>query len=306
MSSRIMNYIREPRIFLNVLLVNLCPWITDKLFLKLRWRNTMGYSLDLNNPQTLNEKIQWLKLYDRKPIYSILADKYRIKDYIKNKFGKDLCVPNIGVWDSVDEINFDSLPNKFVLKCNHNSGNGICICTDKSKLNITDVKKKLEKGLRENYYKTSREWQYKDIPRRIIAEEYLETKDGKIPNDYKLNFINGKLEFVYVSYDRKGINDRCLYDADWKRLPFVWVPAGTYRKNMNTSDVPCPQSFDMMKRIACMIAKDFDYVRVDFYDVDGKLYLGEITLYHGSGYDKFFPKEYDLVYGEKMKLSNKK
>ena len=126
----------------------------------------------------------------------------------------------------------------------------------------------------------------------------LLTKEGKLPNDYKLHYINGKLQFIYVSFDRQGINDRCVYDENWNRLPFVWVPKQTYRENMNTAKVPCPATFDLMKKYGAEIAKDFKYVRVDFYDVDGILYFGEITLYHGSGYDSFFPEEYDEYFGK--------
>ena len=132
----------------------------------------------------------------------------------------------------------------------------------------------------------------------------MQTKSGKIPNDYKLHYINGELQFVYVSFDREGVNDRCTYDSNWNRLPFVWVPKDTYRPSMNTADVPCPESFDLMKKFGAEIAKNFKYVRVDFYDVDGKLYFGEITLYHGSGFDVFFPEKYDQIYGAKMKTFN--
>ena len=126
------------------------------------------------------------------------------------------------------------------------------------------------------------------------------TSDNKVPNDYKLHFINGKLEFVYVSFDRFGINDRCTFDKDWNRLPFVWIPASSFRAGINTADVPKPESFELMKEFGSKIAKDIPYVRVDFFDVDGHLYFGEITLYHGSGYDKFFPDSYDEYYGNKL------
>jgi len=274
----------------------------DKTYISLTYRVSFGKALNWSNLKTLNEKMQWLKLYDRKPIYTILVDKYLVKRYLSDRFNEEYVIPNYGVWKSANDINFDLLPDKFVLKCNHNSGTGLCICKDKTKLNILKVREELNKGLKEDYYIAHREWPYKDVPRRIIAEQYLETKNGKIPNDYKLHFLNGKLQFVYVSYDREGSNDRCTYDKDWDRLPFVWVPASTYRSTMNTSNVPKPDSFDKMIEFGTAIAKDFKYVRVDFYDVDGKLYFGEITLYHGSGHDKFFPSEYDLTYGTLLQL----
>ena len=170
-------------------------------------------------------------------------------------------------------------------------------------MDLDEVKNKFRRALQRNWYYNGREWCYKNIQKRLIIQEpLLRTKQGKLPDDYKLHYINGKLEFVYVSYDRKGVNDRCVYDADWNRMPFVWVAPYQYRENLNTSDVKCPPTFDKMKEIGSKIAQMFKLVRVDFYDVDGRLYIGEITLYHGSGYDHFYPQEYDLIYGQKLKL----
>ena len=274
--------------------------LPDKTYLKMQTYVLRGEKLDLKNPKRLNHKLQWLKLYDRKPIYTQLVDKYLAKEYIAKRFGEEYVVPTYGVWKTPEEIDFDSLPNQFVLKCNHNCAEGICICKDKSTLNKEEAKAKLGRALKKNFYWQCREWPYKNVPPLILAEKYLETKEGKIPNDYKLHYINGELQFVYVSYDRQGVNDRCVYDSNWNRLPFVWVPA--LKPDMNTADVPCPQTFEQMKDFGAQIAKDFKYVRVDYYDIDGKLYFGEITLFHGAGYDYFFPDEYDFIFGEKLKL----
>lgn len=151
----------------------LSPCLSDKLYLKLLFRHRMGYQLDLDNPKTFNEKLQWLKLYNRNPLYTVMVDKVRAKEYVANKIGEQYIIPTLGVWENVDDIDFDSLPSRFVIKCNHNSGKGMYICKDKSKMDVEKVRNGLRKGLRENYYLHGREWPYKDVPRRIIAEQYM-------------------------------------------------------------------------------------------------------------------------------------
>lgn len=274
----------------------------DKMFLQCDWRKRKGYELDFSNLQTLNEKLQWIKVYDRNPLYSTLVDKYMVKDWFKLHYDEKFIIPTIATYNSPDEIDLSKLPEKFILKCNHDSGNYL-ICTDKDEFDMNKAKSIFTKALSTNWYMVAREWPYKGIKKRlIICEPLLQLKGGGIPNDYKLHYINGELQFVYVSFDRQGVNDRCTFDKDWNRLPFLWIPERTYREGMNTADVPRPKSFDLMKKYGSEIAKMFRYVRVDFYDVDGQLYFGEITLFHGSGYDEFFPKEYDYHYGKMLKL----
>lgn len=276
---------------------------SEKKYLEWQYYLIMGKKLDLAHPATLNEKLQWLKLYDRKEVYHKIVDKYSMKKFVSDFLGEDITVKNLGIWDKYSEIDFSKLPDRFVLKTTHGGGGtGVVICKDKQTFDHKRAAAKLNKSLNSDSYAYTKEWPYKGIPRKIIAEEYLESRDGKIPNDYKLHYINGGLQFIYVSYDRLGVNDRCVFDSDWNRLPFVWVESYKYHKNMNTADVPCPPSFDRMKEIGKELAQLFKYVRIDFYDVDGKLYLGEITLFHGSGYDTFFPSEYDTFYGNKLKL----
>ena len=205
----------------------------------------------------------------------------------------------------LSDIKEENIPDcDCILKANHDSGH-YQIIRDKKKVNYPVLRENCRYWLSMNYYKESKEWQYKNIsPRRIIIEKLLVTKEGKIPNDYKLHYINGELQFVYVSYDREGKNDRCTYDENWNRLPFVWIPPKSYRENINTSDVPCPPTFEKMKEFGARVAKLFKYVRVDFYDVDGKLYFGEITLHHGSGMDIFYPEKYDKIFGDKLRLQD--
>ena len=278
-------------------------FMSDRSFYEITYKSVFGKELNIKSPKRLNEKIQWLKLNDRKDFYTICADKYAVRTFLAEEFGEEYLIPLLFHTTNVDEININNLPNcKCIVKANHDSGH-YQIIRDKHSVNYDELRMKCSSWLAQNYYDVSREWQYKNIkPRRILVEELLETSSGKLPNDYKLHYINGELQFVYVSFDREGVNDRCTYDRDWNRLPFVWVPKDSYRSDMNKANVPKPKSFDKMVEFADKIASRFKYVRVDFYDVDGKLYFGEITLHHGSGFDLFFPDDYDFIYGEKLNL----
>lgn len=280
-----------------------CEIFSAKYVSKRKFEKVFAKELNLENPKTLNEKMQWLKLYEKNDFTTALVDKYVVREYLKDKFGGEYLIPLLFQTTNYRDIIPQNVPDiPCIIKSNHNSGT-YQIIRDKSKVDFCRLRVKCRFWLSYNYYNCSKEWQYKNIkPRRLIIEQLLETKEGKIPNDYKLHYIAGELQFVYVSFDREGVNDRCMYDKDWNRLPFVWVPANTYRSSMNTSVVPCPKSFEKMKEFGAIIAKDFKYVRVDFYDVDGRLYFGEITLHHGGGTDKFFPEEYDEIYGNKLNL----
>lgn len=275
---------------------------TDKV-IKRQFKRAFGKDLDLVNPKTLNEKMQWLKIHEHDPFSTICADKYAVREFIKNEFGEEYLIPLLYETTNWRDIKQENIPNcNCILKANHDSGHYLII-RDKDSIDYRILRENCRDWLSTNYYYYSREWQYKNIkPRRIIIEKLLETKDGKIPNDYKLHFINGEFQFIYVSYDREGVNDRCIYDINWNRLPFVWVESYKYNERMNTTDVPRPATFDMMLEFGTRIAQRFKYVRVDFYDVDGKLYFGEITLHHGGGFDSFIPEEYDRIYGEKLVL----
>lgn len=276
---------------------------SDEYYVRESFKKAFGRDINLDNPQTLNEKMQWLKLHERKDFHTTLADKYAARFYIAKEFGEEYLVPLLYETTDYRDITPDIIPAcNCILKTNHGCGGHLIIRGNKNQIDFVRLREELRYQLKTNYYNKTREWQYKNIKPRIIIEKLLETKEGKIPNDYKLHFINGEFQFIYISFDREGINDRCIYDRNWNRMPFMWTGAKSYKPSMNSTDVPKPATFDKMIEFGERIAKMFKLVRVDFYDVDGKLYFGEITLHHGSGTDVFYPEQYDLIYGEKLKL----
>ncbi len=279
---------------------------SDRAICLRKYKHSHGESFDIDNPQTLNQKIFWLKINDRRPIHKILADKYTVRDYMANRFGEDKLIPLFYETTNWKDINLDVIPDEpCIIKPTHSSGE-YEIIRDKSKVNIKKLRFECRCWLGRNYYKRSQEWQYKDTTRRLIIEKLLLDKNGRIPNDYKLHFINGKLEFVYCSVGRETVNKRNIYDADWNPLYFCWVQGYKDPASTRGEEIPAPESFEEMKRIGAEVAKDFDYVRVDFYDVDGKLYYGEVTFYHGGGNDIFTPIEYDKFYGDKLILTKRR
>lgn len=276
----------------------------DREFLQMIYKARMGKELNLDNPQTFNEKLQWLKLYNRRPEYTMMADKFLVRDYIAKTLGEKYLIPLLGVWDDPDEIDFDALPDRFVLKCNHNSGLGMCICKDKSKLDLDKVRKGLRRGLKQDYYLTGREWPYKDIPRKIVCEQYMEDAKTGTLDDYKVFVFNGKALCIQVDYDRFTDHHRNFYTTNWEYMPFTTC----YPTNPNHV-VERPKELEKMLGLAEKIAKELNnspFVRTDFYIVDGHLYFGEITFYHGSGYKKFIPEEWDTTLGSWISLPEKK
>ena len=268
--------------------------------IKSKFKKVFGYELDLNNPKTLNEKIQWLKINEHKEFHTICADKLSAREYWK-KFGEDHLIPLLFWtynWEDIIDENISEVP--CIVKCNTGCG---CyeIIRNKEDVNFKNLRQKCRKWLSGNYYYRSQEWQYKNIKPCIIVERLLLDANGHIPNDYKLHFINGELQFIYCSVDREGENYRCIYSPDWTRLNIEWVEPKKHT-GLSGKDIDCPKTFPQMISIGQKIAHDFKYVRVDFYDVDGKLYYGEITLHHGSGFDTFVPESYDLYYGNKLQL----
>lgn len=272
----------------------ICP---DSLYLRLFFYKRFGRKLDLNNPQTLNEKLQWLKLYNRKDIYTKMVDKVLVKDYARAIIGDQYIIKTLGVWDHFDQIDFDKLPDKFVLKCNHDSGNYI-ICTDKSKLDKKRAKEILEKALRTNFFYTGREWPYKNVKHKILAEEFI-GKDDQVPEDYKIMCINGVADNMMVCTDRQsGLTKYYYFDREWKLIKCnKWADLVPADFTVNK-----PKNFDKMIEIAEKLSQDIPLTRIDLYDVDGKLYLGEITFFPNSGFDTNLYYDEDLLLGQKLDL----
>lgn len=273
----------------------------DAFVTRRKFKKVFGRELDLENPRTLNEKIQWLKLNVHENYHTTCADKLAAREVWK-PYGEDGLVPLLFTTDDWCEVTLEHLPDvPCIVKCNSGSGQYEMV-RDKKKVNIRDLQGKCKRWMMCNYYYRSQEWQYKNIRPCIMIEQLLLDRNGHIPNDYKLHFINGELEFVYCSIDREGENYRSIYSPDWKRLNIEWVAPQNHKGTHIGADIPCPPTFSRMLSIGKEIAKRFRYVRVDFYDVDGKLYYGEITLHHGSGFDTFEPPEYDTLYGNKLRL----
>ena len=271
-------------------------FLSDKTYLKIMFKYFFDKNLDFATPKTFNEKLQWLKINNRCPEYSTWVDKVEVRDYISQKIGEEYLIPCLGVWNDVDSIDFDKLPNQFVLKCNHNSGKGMCICKDKSKLNIKEAKSKLKKGLRENYFYSGREWPYKNVTKRIIAEEYM----GEALNDYKFQCFNGNIDNVLVCRNRFSANgvEYYYFDANWNYLPY----SKQFDESFNDFDSLKPTSFDLMKEIVQKLSYGIPEVRVDLYDLNGKVYFGELTFFTQSGFDTTITELADIEMGKHLIL----
>lgn len=271
-------------------------------YLKMKFLKLQGYPLDLENPKSLNEKLQWLKIHDRRKIYTVFADKFGVREYVKDNLNEDLLIPLLYETKNYKDIIPENLPNQpFILKANHDSGSFL-IVRDKKDIDWKKVQVDCKWWLSKNYYWIDREYQYKDIEPRIIIEKLLLDKNGKIPNDYKIHCINGEVQFIYVAVDREGVNKRNIYDANWKPLPFSWANKFKDISKLRGDEINPPASLERMLAISKEVAKLFAYVRVDFYDVDGVLYFGEITQCHGGGFDQMRPIEWDYKFGEMLKI----
>ena len=270
-------------------------WMCDKWYLKVMWKKWMGYDLDLKHPKSFNEKIQWLKLYDRRPEYTMLVDKYRVKEWVADKIGAEYVVPILAVWNSVEEIDIESLPDRFVLKCNHDS-RSVILCRDKSTFDLNAAKKKLSEAMTENFYWQAREWPYKHVQPLVFAEQYLEDTEDDALTDYKWFCFNGEPKIMYISRDR-GRNPRTnFYDMDFQPLPIRMLDPNS------DEDIPKPASFEKMKELAGILSEHFIHVRVDFYMVGGQIYFGELTFYHSAGFSPMKPEEWRMKLGSWIKL----
>lgn len=276
--------------------------LSDEEFLSKLCKLKLGYELCLDNPTKFNEKIQWLKIYDRKPEYTIMADKFLVKDFVKERIGEQYIIQTIGVWEHFDEIDFDELPSQFVLKCTHDSGSIIIVKDREEFAQIKEkVKTKIEKKLRKNYYYHTREWCYKNIHPRIIAEPYLQNDSEEEMVDYKFMCFNGKVRCSFVCSERFSEDGLkvTFFDREWNRMPFE----RHYPRSKRF--LPKPQKYSEMITLAEELAKDIPFIRVDFYEINGKVYFGELTLYPGSGFEEFCPREWDETLGTWISLPRK-
>lgn len=256
--------------------------ISDKAYLKLLYKYKTGKKLDLKNPKTFNEKLQWLKLYNRKPEYTMMVDKYEVKKYVAEKIGEEYIIPTLGVFDEFEEIDFEKLPNQFVIKTTHDSG-GVVICKDKNIFDIESARVKINKSLKNNFYYNGREWPYKNVKPRIIIEQYVEDSLYHELRDYKLYCFNGKCQYIMLCFDR-FINDvKFIYfDNKWnmkKEFSKDGIEYGDVIK------VERPKQLDKMFEFASILSKNIPFVRVDFYEANGKLFFGELTFYPSAGFD---------------------
>lgn len=274
---------------------NLLNWVPDKIYLKTIFKIETGYPLNIEHPKTYNEKLQWLKLYDRNPDYTVYADKYRVRKYIADTLGEEYLVPIVGVYEKAEDIPWEKLPNRFVLKCNHASGTNI-ICKDKALLDVENATKMLNYWLKKNAYWLSREWCYKDIKPCIICEEFIETSDGNTPDDYKVMCFNGEPRLIQVHHDRYGEHTLDFMDINWKKTGIVQGPPNS------DSEISKPVTFDKMIECSRILSRNMYYSRIDFYSVEDRLLFGEITMYPTGGLAPFGKMETDFLLGEWIKL----
>ena len=300
MSNKVSDILKRPQLlFLTLGHREWFNWMSDEQYLKIAFWARMGKRLNLEHPETYSEKLQWMKLHDRNPLYTRLVDKYEVKPIVARKIGDEYIIPTLGVWEKAEDIDFDSLPDQFVLKCTHDSG-GLVICKDKGKLNQDAARKKLGACLKHSFYWGMREWPYKNVKPRMIAEQYMEDETGEL-RDYKFFCFDGEVKALFIASDRtKDVETKFdFFDENFNHLPFT--------NGHPNADVPPskPVCFEEMKRLASVLSKGIPQVRVDFYEIRGKVYFGEMTFFHWSGMTPFVPEEWDYKFGSWIKLPNR-
>lgn len=298
-AKNLFKYIRHPlEFFYKQARKGRLDWMPDKLYLQLMYRRFTGKPLHLKHPRTFNEKLQWMKLYDRNDAYTTMVDKVLVKDYVARKIGEKYIVPTIKVWDKVEDVDFDALPNQFVIKCSHDSG-GLVICKDKEKLDRQGSIEKLSKCLKYNYFPLWREWPYKNVKPRIIVEELLSDGNDSI-NDYKVMCFNGEPRLIQLHIGRFSEHTQDFYDTEWNRLPIV---QGT---PMAKDVAEKPPVLKEMLELSAAISAGIPQVRVDWYWTGKKLYFGEITFFDASGFEDFEPDEYNEILGSWITLPKRR
>lgn len=274
-------------------------FLPDKQYVKLYFRLNLHRKLNLEHPVYLNDKLQWLKFNYRFPLQTIVSDKYRVRKYVAETIGEKYLIPLLGVWDKFEQINFNELPEQFVLKCNHDSG-GLAICKNKKNFDKEEARKKIERSLKSNFFWIGREYQYKNIVPKIICEKFI-SENGNIPEDYKIYCFNGRPDAILVCKGRfSNGNHRAeyyFYDQNWNYLP--------YNKGDSIKNDPGilkPKNLEEMLEVAKKLSKDFIFARIDLYNIDGKIYFGEITLSPNSGFDPDITLETDKIFGDKLQI----
>ena len=282
--------------------LHLDHFIPDKLYLQLLYRRVFNEKLNLDNPNKFNEKLFWLKLYDRRPEYTMMVDKYAVKQYVADKIGEEYVIPTLGVWDNPEDIDWDKLPDQFVLKCTHDSG-GLVICRNKADLDKESAKEVLRKCLRRNYYWAGREWPYKNVPPRIIAEKYMEVRPGvKDLPDYKWYCFNGEPTYCQVINSRSENETIDFFDISWKHQNFIGLNPALHA----TIAPEKPTDLEKQIKIASKLSEKIPFSRVDLYSIDQHTWFGEITLYPAGGTGKFTPDSFNKTIGELIKLPGEK
>lgn len=300
MSSHLVKLLHDPAHLADSCIRRIGFLLPDKLFLSLRFRCLMGKWIDWKNPKTFNEKLQWLKVYNRKPEYTMMVDKAEAKRYAASIIGEEHIIPTLGVWEHFDDIDFATLPDKFVLKTTNGGGGcGVVICKDKAAFNKEDAKKKLETSLHSSIYRNYREWPYKNIQPRIIAEQFMTDSSQSELRDYKFFCVNGTAHNVMLCYDRlSGDTKFYFFDREWNLLRLnkrgLAAPVDF--------SIPKPKAIDEMFRLAGKLSMGLPFARVDLYNVDGKIYFGEITFYPQSGFDPNLLPDTDKMFGDMIQL----
>lgn len=297
MKNKIVETFKNPFKIFGFILRKVSPLIKDDtLYIKLDYFFNCKKLLHLTHPKRYNEKLQWLKLHYKKDIYTKLVDKYEVKGIVASKIGNKHIIPTLGVWDRFEDIDFDELPERFVLKCTHDSG-GLVICKDKKGLDYNQTKKKINKSLKRQYFLEHREYPYKNVKPRIIAEQYMVDESGFELKDYKIFCFNGIPRFIEVDFNRFKGHKRNIYSTSWELLPFeIQDPSNPAILHER------PICLDEMLSIASNLSSGFPHVRVDLYVVNGQIYFGELTFFHGAGMEKFKPDTWDYKLGEWLQL----
>lgn len=291
----------NPKHFIAALLYRFGGCLPDKLYLKWIYYLETGHKLDLKNPKRYNEKLQWLKVNYHDPLWTLMVDKYKVKEFVNERVGSEYVVPCLGVWNRAEDIEWDKLPNQFVLKTNHDSGNnGVFIIKDKLKIDIAKLTKRIDRSLHRDTSLPGREWPYKDVKRCVFAEQYLEDATGEL-RDYKFFCFDGVVKYLFIATERQSGGEVKFnyFDADFNDLGIV------QHHPMSDKKIEKPQLFEQMKELASKLSKGLPQVRVDLYNVNGEIYFGEYTFFHHGGTVPFHPDKWDYIFGANIQLPSK-